>query len=125
MKGRTDLGGKTVDIYKRAKDFHLRGNTEPALLIPDIRQLVLEVANIEGQLRVPFPGSEPGLVVLRGRKRDLAYLLKDGRNIIGRADDRSVDIDLEDQESPDRVFCSRQHACITFCAGQITVEDLH
>jgi len=29
-------------------------------------------------------------------------------NFIGRADEKPVDIDLEDQEPPDRVWCSRQ-----------------
>ena len=34
-------------------------------------------------------------------------------------------IDLEDQEPPDRVWCSRQHALITFESGLLTIEDLN
>ena len=36
-----------------------------------------------------------------------------------------MDIDLEDQEPPDRVWCSRQHACISFEDSQLTIEDLN
>jgi pSer/pThr/pTyr-binding forkhead associated (FHA) protein len=36
-----------------------------------------------------------------------------------------VDIDLEDQEPPDRVWCSRQHACISFEGEQLSIEDLN
>ena len=48
-----------------------------------------------------------------------------GLNFIGRADEKPVDIDLEDQEPPDRVWCSRQHACIHFEDGQLSIEDLN
>jgi pSer/pThr/pTyr-binding forkhead associated (FHA) protein len=63
--------------------------------------------------------------VLRGQKRNVEYPIYDGLNFIGRADDKPVDIDLEDQEPPDRVWCSRQHACISFEADQLTIEDLN
>jgi pSer/pThr/pTyr-binding forkhead associated (FHA) protein len=65
------------------------------------------------------------LVAIRGRSRNVEYVLKEGRNIIGRAGDSPVDIDLQDQESPDRIFCSRQHACISFSAGKMIIEDLY
>ncbi len=71
------------------------------------------------------PGAQPRLVVLRGQKRNVEYPIFEGLNFIGRADDKPVDIDLEDQEPPDRVWCSRQHACIDFEGGQISIEDLN
>jgi pSer/pThr/pTyr-binding forkhead associated (FHA) protein len=63
--------------------------------------------------------------VLRGQKRNVEYPIYEGLNFIGRADEKPVDIDLEDQEPPDRVWCSRQHACISFEEGQLAVEDLN
>jgi len=49
----------------------------------------------------------------------------EGRNFIGRPDERPVDIDLVDQESPDRVWASRQHAVVTYENGVLTIEDLN
>ena len=42
-------------------------------------------------------------------------------------DDKPVDIDLEDQEPPDRVWCSRQHAVVHWddSQGVMTIEDLN
>ena len=65
-------------------------------------------------------GAEPKLVVLRGQKRNVEYPIYEGLNFIGRADEKPVDIDLEDQEPPDRVWCSRQHACINFENDQLS-----
>jgi hypothetical protein len=74
----------------------------------------------------PLPaGAQPRLLVLRGQKRNVEYSLYEGLNFVGRADEKPVDIDLEDQEPPDRVWCSRQHACISFEADQLAVEDLN
>jgi hypothetical protein len=70
-------------------------------------------------------GAQPRLLVLRGQKRNVEYPLYDGLNFVGRADDKPVDIDLEDQEPPDRVWCSRQHCCVTFESGKLEVEDLN
>ena len=73
-----------------------------------------------------FPaGAQPRLLVLRGQKRNVEYPIYEGLNFIGRADEKPVDIDLEDQEPPDRVWCSRQHACISFENDQMTIEDLN
>jgi pSer/pThr/pTyr-binding forkhead associated (FHA) protein len=36
-----------------------------------------------------------------------------------------VDIDLEDQEPPDRIWTSRQHALISFEEGGLMIEDLN
>ena len=70
-------------------------------------------------------GAEPRLLVLRGQKRNVEYPLYEGHNFIGRADEKPVDIDLEDQEPPDRVWSSRQHALITLENGQLKIEDLN
>jgi pSer/pThr/pTyr-binding forkhead associated (FHA) protein len=68
--------------------------------------------------------AQPRLLVLRGQRRNVEYTLYEGLNYIGRADEKPVDIDLEDQEPPDRIWCSRQHALITFRDNQLTIEDL-
>ena len=62
---------------------------------------------------------------MRGQKRNVEYPIFDGLNFIGRADEKPVDIDLEDQEPPDRVWCSRQHACISFENLELAIEDLN
>src|SRR5262249_26867382 len=41
-------------------------------------------------------GARPKLVVLRGVKLNVEYPLYEGANFIGRADEKPVDIDLED-----------------------------
>src|SRR5260370_20444190 len=69
--------------------------------------------------------AQPRLLVLRGHKRNVEYPLYEGQNFIGRADEKPVDIDLEDQEPPDRVWCSRQHCLIAFQEGKLTIEDLN
>jgi pSer/pThr/pTyr-binding forkhead associated (FHA) protein len=70
-------------------------------------------------------GAQPRLLVLRGQKRNVEYPLYEGLNYIGRADEKPVDIDLEDQEPPDRIWCSRQHAVISFEGTAMTIEDLN
>jgi hypothetical protein len=70
-------------------------------------------------------GAQPRLLVLRGQRRNVEYPLYEGLNFIGRADEKPVDIDLEDQEPPDRIWCSRQHACISFEGDQLAIEDLN
>jgi hypothetical protein len=74
----------------------------------------------------PLPaGAAPKLLVIRGLKINAEYPLYEGLNFIGRADEKPVDIDLEDQEPPDRVWSSRQHACISFEGGVLMIEDLN
>ena len=76
----------------------------------------------------PIPaGSAPKLSVLRGQKIGLEFPIYPDLNFIGRADDKPVDIDLEDQEPPDRVWCSRQHAVLHWddAQGVLTLEDLN
>jgi hypothetical protein len=72
-------------------------------------------------------GAQPKLVVMRGQKIGVEFPIYPDDNFIGRADEKPVDIDLEDQEPPDRVWTSRQHAVIRFneAAGTIEVEDLN
>jgi hypothetical protein len=74
--------------------------------------------------RLP-PGAQPKLVVLRGIKISVEYPVYEGLNYIGRPDERPVDIDLEDQEPPDRIWSSRQHACINYEDGTLVIEDLN
>jgi pSer/pThr/pTyr-binding forkhead associated (FHA) protein len=69
--------------------------------------------------------AQPRLIVLRGLKRNVEYPLYEGHNFIGRADEKPVDIDLDDQEPPDRVWSSRQHALITFEGSKLNIEDLN
>jgi hypothetical protein len=71
------------------------------------------------------PDARPRLVVLRGLKINTEYPIYEGHNFIGRADEKPVDIDLEDQEPPDRIWSSRQHALITFEDGLLVIEDLN
>jgi hypothetical protein len=79
-----------------------------------------------GKTSVP-PGASPKLVVIRGQKINMEFPIYPDNNFIGRADEKPVDIDLEDQEPPDRVWCSRQHAVIEYNPDQglVTIEDLN
>jgi hypothetical protein len=70
-------------------------------------------------------GAQPKLVVLRGLKINTEYPLYEGHNFVGRADEKPVDIDLEVQEPPDRIWSSRQHAVITYEEGKLIIEDLN
>jgi hypothetical protein len=72
----------------------------------------------------PIP-TNPKLVVVRGQRMDVSYPLYPGKNYMGRTDEKPVDIDLEDQETSDRIWTSRQHALVTFDNGKLTVEDLN
>jgi hypothetical protein len=69
--------------------------------------------------------AKPKLVVLRGQRINVEYPIYEGLNFIGRADEKPVDIDLDDQEPPDKVWCSRQHALISFEDSTLTIEDLN
>jgi pSer/pThr/pTyr-binding forkhead associated (FHA) protein len=98
---------------------------------PDVlAQPVAEAAPIDaaapaGDAFVFEAGSTPKLVVNRGLKQNVEYPVYEGQNFLGRADEKPVDIDLDDQEPPDRVWSSRQHALITFEAGVMNIEDLN
>lgn len=62
---------------------------------------------------------------MRGLRVNVEYPLYDGQNVIGRSDDKTVDIDLRDQEPLDRVWASRNHAVINLAGPVITIEDLN
>jgi hypothetical protein len=75
---------------------------------------------------LPVPAiTNPKLVVVRGQRMDVQYPLYPGKNYLGRTDDKPVDIDLDDQEAPDRIWTSRQHAVVTFDNGKLSIEDLN
>jgi FHA domain len=71
------------------------------------------------------PIARPRLVVLRGQKINVEYPIYEGRNTIGRFADKPVDIDLVSQEAVEQIWCSRQHACITFDRASVVIEDLN
>src|SRR4051794_16564088 len=51
-------------------------------------------------------GSKAHLVVVRGLKPGVEFQLFQGHNFIGRADQKPVDVDIADQEPPERVWSS-------------------
>jgi hypothetical protein len=69
------------------------------------------------------PVAIPRLRVLRGLKINTEYPIYEGQNLIGRRDDRPIDIDLYDQEPADRVWTSRLHAVLTLDNGVLILED--
>lgn len=69
--------------------------------------------------------ANPRLQVLRGQRPKAEYPIMEGLNFMGRADEKPVDIDLEEQENPEKVWCSRQHAVIELDNQKITIEDLN
>src|SRR5207247_10091730 len=73
---------------------------------------------------VKVGADKPSILILRGLRPNWEYPIHDGVNIIGRADEQPVDIDLQPQERDDRVWSSRQHAAITRNGGTLIIEDL-
>jgi pSer/pThr/pTyr-binding forkhead associated (FHA) protein len=63
--------------------------------------------------------------VIRGAKPGMEYPIFEGPNVIGRADQKPVEIDLEFQEVQDRIWSSRQHAVIVCDNGSLVIEDLN
>jgi len=70
-------------------------------------------------------GAQPRLIVIRGQRVNVEFPIYEGLNFIGRSDDKPVDIDLDDQEPPERVWSSRQHAVINYADAMLTIEDLN
>ena len=68
---------------------------------------------------------ETARFTIRGLKPGVVFQLFDGPNFIGRADQKPVDVDIEDQEPPERIWSSRQHALIRFEGGILVIEDLN
>jgi hypothetical protein len=73
---------------------------------------------------VEVSGAKARLLVQRGLHPNLVYPIFEGVNFIGRANEVPVDIDLEPQEGPDRVWTSFQHAVITYKGNAMCIEDL-
>jgi hypothetical protein len=71
------------------------------------------------------PGMNPRLRVVRGRKINVEYAIKNGPNYIGRRDDAPIEVDLEDQEPAERIWTSRKHAVLHFADGMLEIEDLN
>jgi hypothetical protein len=72
----------------------------------------------------PIAGAKARLVVVRGLRPNWEYPLFERTNIIGRADQQPVEIDLQPQEPEDRVWSSRQNAAITCEGSSMVIEDL-
>lgn len=70
-------------------------------------------------------GANPRLVILRGLKPGAEFPLEPGRNLIGRFGKGSVAIDLSNQEKPDLMRSSRQHAVLFFENNRLAIEDLN
>jgi len=70
------------------------------------------------------PKAKARLVVVRGLRPNWEYPVYEGRNILGRADEQPVDIDLQPQEPEARIWSSRQHAVIICKSGAMVIEDL-
>jgi pSer/pThr/pTyr-binding forkhead associated (FHA) protein len=68
---------------------------------------------------------KPRLEVVRGEKLGAAFPVLEGRNIVGRMVNSPVDIDLTGQEPPERVWTSRQHACVIFDGKAVILEDMN
>lgn len=67
---------------------------------------------------------KPRLEVVRGEKLGSAYPILEGRNVVGRTVNTPVDIDLTGQEPTERVWTSRQHACVIFDGKTVILEDM-
>ena len=85
------------------------------------------------QLKARIPEQRPlegdkvkaRLIVIRGAKPNSDYPVYEGKNVIGRSDQKPVEIDLFAQEAADRVWSSRQHAVIVWENGSLSIEDLN
>jgi hypothetical protein len=68
---------------------------------------------------------KPRLEVVRGEKLGASFPVLEGRNIIGRMVNLPVDLDLTGQEPAERVWTSRQHACVIFDGKAVILEDMN
>jgi len=134
-----DAMPKTVPLRimpRRAPRISLARDTvdEPAARDDDGDGLLTPPTRLPGGLAAAAPApppqppahsGRPRLRVIRGQKINVEYPLYDGANYLGRRDDRPIDIDLEAQEPPDRVWTSRKHAVIYLVDGRLELEDLN
>jgi hypothetical protein len=104
---------------------------ENAKLRAELDTARAKIARLEGELARHKDGDKKTvtpksrLIVVRGLRINWEYPVYEGKNIIGRADQQPVDIDLQPQEREDRVWSSRQHAAINCNGGLMTIEDLN
>jgi hypothetical protein len=95
------------------------------LRLPETTEPISDpVAPPRGNERSQSPKVKAHLLILRGVKQDIMFPLYEGKNYLGRADEKPVDIDLEFLETPDRIWSNRQHAIITVEDGKLFIEDL-
>src|SRR5437016_3803229 len=87
-----------------------------------LADLNLEVIATHGPTETRTTPTKPAvpaakLRVIRGLRLSAEFQLYEGSNLIGRRDDRPVDVDVSDLEPPDRIWASRHHAMITVNNG--------
>jgi len=90
---------------------------------PSLQPVASDVKPSADPISVPNMAT-PKLLVIRGQRLNVEYPIYTGDNFIGRTDEKPVDVDLEDQESLDRIWCSRQHARIVSDDKGLSIEDL-
>src|SRR5262249_39153354 len=79
----------------------------------------------QADLAPPLPeGARPRLVVLRGVKAGVEYPLHEGESLLGRSDEHPADVDLAEQEPPDRIWIARRHSAITWEEGVLSIQDV-
>jgi len=98
-------------------------------------QRALPPADSHGQDQPSTPISEttkqtrtvlkPKLEVVRGERCGAYFAVLEGKNIVGRTVNSPVDIDLTGQEPIERVWTSRNHACLQFDGRTVLVEDMN
>jgi hypothetical protein len=132
---KSDLSAVPVEAGIGVETMPIAGVVEAAPIFAE--PAMLEAAPVMEAAPAPAPApaagpavkiaadAKPRLVVLRGLKINVEYPIYEGNNFIGRADEKPVDIDLDDQEPPDRVWSSRQHALIVYENSELLLEDLN
>jgi len=68
---------------------------------------------------------KPKLEVVRGEHCGATFAVLEGKNIVGRMVNLPVDIDLTGQEPIERVWTSRNHACLQFDGRTVLIEDMN
>jgi serine/threonine protein kinase len=102
---------------------------DPRLRLPDFDAVLQRLAHVRADVprkKSAKVTSPPRLVVMRGLRLHVEYVLHEGVNVIGRdARGSALDVDLEDQEPDGSVLSSRRHALVTWKDGRLTIMDLH
>lgn len=92
--------------------------------LSDVRLASIEAGVTPRRPVGPIATAAARLRVIRGLRLKTDFPIYNGANLIGRRDDRPVDVDVTDLEPADRVWASRHHALVTVDGGQIWIEDL-